>query len=160
MIKIKNKSASTFLFQLVKRKRGALSLLFLLIFLSSSTYAEEGAITMAVSQSVFNSGILSYFIPLFEKRMPYRIKAIPASNEEAISMGREGKADLLFINVSDHSEEFISEGFGINRRNVMHNFSVIIGPKDDPARIEGRDPVGALKKIAKGRFTFISCISC
>lgn len=157
---IKNKSTSTFLFQLVKRKSGFLSLLFLLIFISSSSYAEEGVITMAVSQSIYHSGILSYFIPLFEKKMPYRIKAIPASNEEAISMGREGKVDLLFINVSDHSEEFISEGFGINRWNVMHNFSVIIGPKGDPARIEGRDPVGALKKIARGRFTFISYISC
>lgn len=160
LIKMKNKSASTFLFQLVKRKRGTLSLLFLLIFISSSSYAEERVIRMAVSQSISHSGILSYFIPLFEKRMPYRIKAMSASNEEAISMGREGKADLLFIKASDHSEEFISEGFGINKWNVMHNFSVIIGPKNDPARIEGRDPVGALKKIAKGKFTFISCISC
>ncbi|MBI5198846.1 MAG: tungsten ABC transporter substrate-binding protein [Nitrospirae bacterium] len=144
---------------MIKSAIKALSTLFIIAAFSSS-YAEERVITMAVSQSIYHSGILSYFIPLFEKRMPYRIKAIPASNEEAISMGREGRADLLFLKASDYSEEFISEGFGTNRWNVMHNISVIIGPNDDPAGIRGREPIEAFKKIAKGGYPFISCSNC
>lgn len=157
---MENKSASTFLFQLAKRKSGALCLLFLLIFISSSSYAAEGVITVAVSQSIYHSGIISYIIPLFEKKMPYRIKAIRVSNEEAVIMGKAGKADLLFINASPVSDKFIANGFGVNRGRVMHNFSIFIGPKDDPAGIRGRDPIGAFRKIEKGGYPFVSCSDC
>ena len=115
---------------------------------------------MATSTTIYNSGILSYFIPLFEKRMPYRIKALPASNEEAIEMGRRGEADILFIDTSSLSGQFLADRSGINKRNVMHNFSVVIGPQDDPAGIRGRDPVGAFKKIGKGGYPYVSCNKC
>ncbi len=144
---------------MIKSAIRVISTLIIILTLSSS-YAESKDIIMATSTTIYNSGILSYFIPLFEKRMPYRIKAIPASNEEAISMGREGKADLLFIKASDHSEEFISEGFGINKWNVMHNVSIIIGPEGDPARIRGSEPIEAFKMIARGGFPFVSCSKC
>ena len=144
---------------MIKSAIQVLSTLVIILNISSS-YAEEGLITMAVSQSIYHSGILSYFIPLFEKKMPYRMRAISASNEEAIEMGRRGEVDILFINRTSLGDEFLADRSGINKRNVMHNFSVIIGPKDDPARIRGRDPVDALKKIAKGEFPFISCTKC
>ncbi len=115
---------------------------------------------MAISTTIYNSGILSYFIHLFEKVRPYRIKAIPASNEEAVEMGRRGEVDILFIDASSLSGQFLADRFGINKRNAMHNFSIIIGPKDDPAKIRGRDPVLAFKKIGKGGYPFISCNEC
>lgn len=134
----------------------ALSPLLISTSESGSDIINQNEIILATSTSVYNSGILSFFIPLFEKSMPYRIKVIPSTNEDAIATGKEGKADLLFINAPDLEEEFIADGFGINRREVMHNFYLILGPEDDPARTKGRDPIGALKKIKKGGFPFIS----
>jgi tungstate transport system substrate-binding protein len=144
---------------MIKSAIKVLSALFIIVTFSSS-YAEEGLITMAVSQSIYQSGILRYFIPLFEKRMPYRLKAVSASNEDAIEIARSGGVDILFIDSSSLSDKFLADRSGINSQNVMHNFSVIIGPKDDPARIRGRDPVGAFKKIAKGGYPFYSCTKC
>lgn len=148
---------------MIKSAIKALSALFIIVTFSSS-YAEEGVITMAVSQSIYHSGILSYFIPLFEKKMPFRINVIQQTDEGIIDIGRSGKADLLFINSthipSDLEARLLSEGFGVDRREIMHNFSVIIGPKDDPARIRGRDPFEAFKKIAKGGYPFVSCNNC
>lgn len=131
-----------------------------LLINTTSAYCMRDNISIAVSPGIYNSGILTYFIPFFEKKMPYRLKAISASNEEAIEMARRGVVDILFINSSPLSDQFLSDRSGINKRNVMHNFSVIIGPKDDPAQIRGRDPVGAFKKIAKGGYPFISCARC
>lgn len=63
---------------------------FILILNPSSAFCIRGDISMAVSPSIYDSGITGYFIPLFEKKMPYRLRAIPASNEEAIVMARRG----------------------------------------------------------------------
>lgn len=127
---------------------------------ASFGYGDETDIIMAASTNIYNSGILNYLVPLFEKRMPYRIKILSLSNEETIAMGKNGKTDLVFISESDLAEKLIADGFGIRRWEVMHNFSVIIGPLDDPARIKGKDPIEALKAIVKGRFPFISGLDC
>lgn len=134
----------------------ALSPLLISTSESGSDVINQNEIILATSTSVYNSGILSFFIPLFEKGMPYRIKVIPTTNDGAVETGKNGRADLLFMNAQDLETEFIAGGFGINRREVMHNFNLILGPKNDPARIKGKDPIGALRKVAKGGFPFIS----
>jgi tungstate transport system substrate-binding protein len=71
-------------------------------------------------------------------------------------MGRRGDADVLFVHDQVAEQKFVAEGFGIERRAVMYNDFVIVGPKSDPAGVKGKDVVDALKKLAAGQAAFIS----
>ena len=104
-----------------------------------------------------DSGLLDKLIPIFEKKTGYFVKTIAVGSGQAMAMGQKGEADVLLVHSPDAEKKFIAGGYGINRRIVMHNDFIIIGPSTDPAKIKGsKSTAEAFKKIAAAGVPFIS----
>ena len=113
-------------------------------------------IILATTTSTQDSGLLDELLPLFEEQTGYRVKTIAVGTGEALAMGERGDADVLLVHAPVQEKELVAAGFAINRRIVMHNDFLIVGPEGDPAGIHG-SVCGAesVKKIAEtgARFT-------
>lgn len=111
---------------------------------------------LATTTSTQDSGLLDVLIPAFEKKSGYAVKVVAVGSGAALKMGEEGNADVLFVHSPAAEAAFMEKGFGDERRLVMHNDFVIVGPSADPAGIKGLSAVGALKKIAAAEATFVA----
>jgi len=133
-----------------------LVILFLCTFLLSCEKIAEKRVLLGVTTSIYDSGLLSNLISVFEDRSEYSILPIAVGTGEAISMGEKGLVDLIFVHSRQDEERFIKEGFGINRKDVMYNNFVILGPEGDPAGIKNLAVVEAFKILSKNESVFIS----
>ncbi|HRV43780.1 MAG TPA: substrate-binding domain-containing protein [Smithellaceae bacterium] len=114
-------------------------------------------IILATTTSTQDSGLLDTLIPIFEKETGYFVKTIAVGSGQAMAMGQKGEADVMLVHSPDAEKKFVEAGYGINRRLVMHNDFIIVGPPSDPARIKGvKSSSDALKKIAAANALFIS----
>jgi len=113
-------------------------------------------VILATTTSTQDSGLLDVLIPAFEKKTGYKIKTIAVGSGQAIAMGEKGEADVLLTHAPDAEKKVVEAGAVINRRLVMHNDFVIIGPADDPAGIKGKPAMEAMKAIAGGQALFVS----
>jgi tungstate transport system substrate-binding protein len=139
----------------------SLSLLLLVFCLLTSPSfvgaAPDKNIILATTTSTQDSGLLDTLIPIFEKKTGYFVKTIAVGSGQAMAMGQKGEADVLLVHSPEAEQKFVKEGFGINRRLVMHNDYVIVGPASDPAKIKGtKSTLDAFKKIAASGSVFIS----
>ena len=120
---------------------------------------ERQKLTVASTTSIQNSGLFDILIPAYEKSAKYNIsvEVIAVGTGKAIRIAKKGEADLLFVHDPFREEKFIAEGYGVNRRIVMHNYFVILGPKKDPADIKNaRNAVEAFELIAEAGHPFVS----
>ena len=116
-----------------------------------------GSLKLASTTSAENSGLLDYLLPDFEKRYGLKVQVIAVGTGQAIKLGENGDVDLILIHDRTAEDNFVKEGFGVCRNEVMYNDFVIVGPAEDPAEIRGvRDAVTAFKKILSHRLYFIS----
>ena len=140
------------------RIKGIMLLAFalaLLVFIHAG--AKQNDIIFATTTSTQDTGLLDVLLPVFEKKTGFRVKTIAVGSGQAMAMGERGEADVLLVHSPDAEEKFIKQGFGVNRRLVMHNDFVIIGPARDPARITGlTSAAAAFKNIASTKSLFIS----
>jgi tungstate transport system substrate-binding protein len=122
------------------------------------TIAQESKnIILATTTSTQDSGLLDVLIPAFEKESGYVVKTISVGSGQALKMGEKGEADVLLAHSPDAEKKLVEQGFAINRRLVMHNDFVIVGPSTDPAKIKGISSVKeAFKKIAISNAPFFS----
>jgi len=112
---------------------------------------------IATTTSIDNSGLLKVLLPPFEKMFNIRVDVIAVGTGKAMELGKNGDVDALFVHDKEAEEKFVRDGLGVNRRSVMFNDFVILGPKNDPANIKGiKDAVLAMKKIATRKSHFIS----
>jgi tungstate transport system substrate-binding protein len=112
---------------------------------------------LATTTSTQDSGLLDVLIPLFEKQTGYFVKTISVGSGQAMKMGEKGEADVLLVHSPDSEKAFVSGGFGINRKLVMHNDFLILGPASDPAKIRNaKSAAEAFKKIAQSGALFLS----
>lgn len=123
---------------------------------SISDARSKPGIILATTTSLQDSGLLDFLIPLFEKQTGYRVQAIAVGTGQALKMGEEGNADVLFVHDPELEKLFMENGYGKDRALVMHNDFVIAGPASDPAKIKGLPIVDAYKAIAEHRAVFIS----
>jgi len=124
---------------------------------ASAAKAWEKNIILATTTSTQDTGLLDVLLPIFEKKTGYFVKTIAVGSGQAMTMGQKGEADVLLVHSPDAEKKFITEGYGINRRLVMHNDFIIVGPRSDPARIHKlKIATEAFKKIAAGNAVFIS----
>ena len=117
---------------------------------------ERKSIILATTTSTQDSGLLDVLLPLFERQTGYRVKTIAVGTGEALAMGRRGDADVLLAHAPEKEEEIVADGCAINRRIVMHNDFLIVGPEDDPAGLHGsNNGAESLAKIVAvgARFT-------
>jgi tungstate transport system substrate-binding protein len=114
-------------------------------------------VILATTTSTQDSGLLDVLIPLFEKKTGYFVKTIAVGSGQAMAMGQKGEADVLLVHSPDAEKKFMTDGFGVNRRLVMHNDFVVVGPAEDPARIKGlKSATEAFAKIAGAQALFMS----
>lgn len=120
---------------------------------------EKTRLIIASTTSTQNSGLFDILIPAYEKASPFKVKVevIAVGTGKALRMGKKGEADVLFVHEPFREEKFVAEGFGVNRRPVMHNDFVILGPKADPAKIKGgKSAVDTFELIAEKGSPFVS----
>ncbi|NTW06579.1 MAG: solute-binding protein, partial [Syntrophaceae bacterium] len=134
----------------------------LLVFGAANVFAAKHApkqknIILATTTSTQDTGLLDVLIPIFEKETGYFVKTIAVGSGQAMAMGQKGEADVLLVHSPDAEKKFMSEGNGVNRRLVMHNDFIIVGPASDPAKIKGvKSAAAAVKQIANANTLFVS----
>jgi tungstate transport system substrate-binding protein len=133
-----------------------LSFVFVICLLISPTLAEN-VIKLATTTSTDNSGLLKVLLPPFEKKYNARVDVIAVGTGKAIKLGENGDVDVILVHAREAEDKFVNDGFGVNRRDVMYNDFIILGPKTDPAKVKGSaDAASALKKIAQNEAVFVS----
>lgn len=118
---------------------------------------QEKVLKLATTTSTQDSGLLDAILPDFENENNYKVKVIAVGSGQAMEMGSKGDADVLLVHSRAAEDKFIEDGFGVDRKDVMHNDFVIIGPETDPAKIKGMtDSTKAMAAIANAKATFLS----
>jgi tungstate transport system substrate-binding protein len=114
-------------------------------------------VILATTTSTQDSGLLDVLVPLFERRTGYSVKTISVGSGQAIALGRRGEADVLLVHSPDDEAKLVADGLGLNRRIVMHNDFVVLGPPADPAKIKGaKTTADAVTRIAGAGALFVS----
>jgi tungstate transport system substrate-binding protein len=133
------------------------SMLALTSVTGSPGYAQEKFITVASTTSTEQSGLFGYLLPIYAKRTGVQVRVVALGTGQALDVGRRGDADVVFVHDKPAEEKFVAERYGVERREVMYNDFVLIGPKADPARVAGgKDIVAAFRKIQAGQAPFVS----
>jgi len=117
---------------------------------------EDKVLMMATTTSTDNTGLLDYLSPELKKDTGITLKWIAVGTGKALQMGKNCDVDVLLVHDPDAEKEFMASGYGINRKELMYNDFVIIGPKDDPAGIKKMTVVDAMKTIAEKKAVFTS----
>ncbi len=143
----------------MKRFRVIIIAIALLGLLSGSIAAAsaETRIRCASTTSTQNSGLFDYILPLFEKKTGVKVDVVAVGTGAAIEIGKRGDADVVFVHAKEQELKAVEEGFFVNRHDVMYNDFVLIGPPNDPAKINGmKSATDAFKKIAGSGALFVS----
>ncbi len=112
---------------------------------------------MSTTTSTQDSGLLKVLLPPFEKKNNCKVDVIAVGTGQALKLGEAGDVDVVFVHARKLEDKFVADGFGVNRKDVMYNDFVIIGPKNDPAGVaRAKSAAEALKLIAAKQATFIS----
>ena len=141
-----------------KPTRAALSsLLTLLLVVVLPACGGGGDLILATTTSTQDTGLLDVLIPMFEGQSGYRVKTIAVGSGQALAIGERGEADVLLTHAPEAEEAFMAAGHGANRRLVMHNDFIIVGPAADPAGIRGLAAAAeAFRRIAERGSRFLS----
>jgi tungstate transport system substrate-binding protein len=117
----------------------------------------QKSITLSSTTSTEQSGLFKHLLPAFEKKTGIQVKVVAVGTGQALDIGRRGDADVVMVHDKVAEEKFVAEGFADRRIEVMYNDFVLIGPKADPAKVNGgKDIQAALQRIANSKSTFIS----
>lgn len=133
----------------------------LILILSSAAliniaHAEE-VFVLASTTSTEQSGLFGYLLPIFTAKTGIHIKLVALGTGQALDTGRRGDADVLLVHDRPAEEKFIDEGWGVERREVMYNDFILVGPKNDPAKIKAaKDATDAFKRLATANVPFVS----
>ena len=115
---------------------------------SSGTFAQESIITVASTTSTEQSGLFGYILPIFEKDTGIKVRVVALGTGQALDTARRGDADVAFVHDKAAEEKFVAEGYGVERKEVMYNDFILVGPKTDPAKVAGKDIQEGLRRIA------------
>jgi tungstate transport system substrate-binding protein len=131
--------------------------LFMIMLGEMPAQAQQKNIILATTTSTQDSGLLDVLLPIFEKKTGYFVKTIAVGSGQAMTMGQKGEADVLLVHSPAAEKKFVAEGYGVNRRLIMHNDFIVVGPAEDPAKIKGgKVTTEAFKKIASAGSLFLS----
>lgn len=133
-------------------------LTLILVALTGSAFpAGKDVIRLATTTSTANSGLLDYLLPKFEQHCDCKVYVISVGTGKALRLGEDGNVDVVLVHARQAEDQFMAAGHGIDRRDVMYNDFVLIGPAKDQAGIKGdKDVLQAMQKIALSQSRFIS----
>ena len=119
--------------------------------------AQDRFITVASTTSTEQSGLFKHILPEFAKKTGVQVRVVALGTGQALDVGRRGDADVVFVHDKPAEEKFVAEGSGVERKEVMYNDFVLVGPKSDPAKVAGgKDITAALAKIQAAQAAFVS----
>jgi len=125
--------------------------------LSSGEAAQEKFIVLASTTSTDNSGLFSYLLPRFTAQIGIAVRVIAQGTGQALKTAERGDADVVLVHDPAAEQAFVANGYGIERRRVMYNDFIIVGPKTDPAAIKATvDAVEVFRKVARAKVPFVS----
>jgi tungstate transport system substrate-binding protein len=136
--------------------------MYAIIFLAASTLAgsdgsaQEKSIVVASTTSTQDSGLFGYLLPIVKQKTGIEVRVLALGTGQALDTARRGDADVVFVHAKLAEEKFLAEGYGVKRTPVMYNDFVLIGPRNDPASIKGKDVTTALQAIKTKGVPFIS----
>lgn len=135
----------------------ALFALLLLVFATLKPASPANShIILATTTSTQDSGLLDVLVPAFEEETAYTVKTVAVGTGQALKMGEEGNADVLLVHAPASEKTFMDSGFGSDRRLVMHNDYILVGPAADPAGIHGQTVGEAFQAVAAAGMPFVS----
>ena len=124
---------------------------------ATSAFAQDKFIVVASTTSTEDSGLFRYLLPLFKAKTGIEVRVVAQGTGQALATARKGDADVVLVHDKVAEMKFAQEGFGLDRREVMYNDFVIVGPKADPAKISGsKEVIESLKRIAASQSPFAS----
>ncbi len=139
---------------------GVFSLLALGLLLLSLAHGADPAsrnVILSTTTSTQDSGLLDVLIPIFEKQSGYTVKTVSVGTGQALALAAKGDADVALVHAPSLEKQYVADAKLLNRRLVMYNDFVIIGPKEDPAKIKSaKTALAALKLIEQSKSRFVS----
>ena len=132
-----------------------ISLLAILIT-EGIVFSDNRILRLATTTSTDNTGLLDYLAPYIGTVTGIELQWIAVGTRNALELGKNCDVDVLIVHAPESEEQFIRNGYGVNRRNIMYNDFVVIGPEGDPAGIKGKPLSEALKIIASRQVVFVS----
>lgn len=131
--------------------------LLLSIVAAGAAHADERFITLSSTTSTQDSGLFGYILPIFKAASGLSVHVVAVGTGQALAIGERGDADALLVHDRAGEDKFVAEGYGIDRRDVMYNDFVVVGPDGDPAHIRGaKDVHKAFSQIAATGAVFAS----
>jgi tungstate transport system substrate-binding protein len=128
-----------------------------LLWMTCPAVAQSTSVILSTTTSTQDSGLLDVLVPMFESKTGYSVKTLSVGTGQALALAAKGEADVALVHAPTLEKKYVAEGKLLNRRLVMYNDFVIIGPAEDPAKIKGlTDAVEAMKKIAASQSRFVS----
>jgi tungstate transport system substrate-binding protein len=138
-------------------RRAILALLAALALAAPAAADDAPFITIASTTSTEQSGLFGHLLPAFTAKTGIAVRVIAVGTGQALKIGERGDADVEFVHDTPSELAFLAAGYGVDRREVMYNDFVLIGPRSDPAKIAGNaDIVAALRAIAAAKAPFLS----
>jgi tungstate transport system substrate-binding protein len=136
---------------------GLLVLIIASLAIGAAPLNAQTRIRCASTTSTQNSGLFDYILPLFEKKTGIKVDVVAVGTGASIEIGKRGDADVVFVHAKELELKAVSEGYFVNRQEVMYNDFVIIGPPNDPAKIKGTKLAGeAFRKMSETGSLFVS----
>jgi tungstate transport system substrate-binding protein len=134
----------------------AIGLLIVVLAWGGPVVAGQSVI-LSTTTSTQDSGLLEVLVPLFEKQSGSLVKTISVGTGQALALAGKGEADVALVHAPDSEKKYVADGLLVNRRLVMHNDFLLVGPENDPARIKDlKSAVEALKRISDAKAAFVS----
>lgn len=148
----------------IRRSRVLVSFLAIVLLVAVGVVArgmgaatESRTMILSTTTSTQDSGLLDVLVPLFEKRTGYTVKTIAVGTGQALALAARGEADVTLAHAPALEKKYVTEGAMLNRRLVMFNDFVVVGPDGDPARIRGDVRAApAMKRVAEAGARFVS----
>jgi tungstate transport system substrate-binding protein len=138
------------------KRRNVMAVALCALFASPLALAQD-AIRLSTTTSTENSGLLQQLLPAFEAKTGIKVKVISVGTGKALELGKNGDVDVTLVHARTLEDKFVQEGWGIDRRDVMYNDFLVVGPQADPAKVKGgKDVIAAFGKIAASGARFIS----
>ena len=133
-----------------------MSLLATLLLLAGVAVAQDKVLLMATTTSTEDTGLLNVLAPEFKKASGIELRWTATGTGKALKLGENCDVDVLMVHAPDAEKKFVADGFGLDRREIMYNDFVIIGPAADPAGVKGRSVKQALEAVAAKKAAFVS----
>jgi tungstate transport system substrate-binding protein len=129
----------------------------LALVLPAGAQAPSTTVILSTTTSTQDSGLLDVLVPMFERQTGYTVKTISVGTGQALALAARGEADVTLAHAPSLEKKYVAEGKMTNRRLVMYNDFVVIGPEDDPAKVKGdKSAMAALRRIASTGSRFVS----